>query len=75
MSKLWFGPLRFGHFCRFSSKLKSFESGSLWFQFSCHFNLKIKSTQIAQIKSWFFVIFLRLMKGKMAIVGFIITNY
>ncbi|MFS8014109.1 hypothetical protein Hanom_Chr15g01340751 [Helianthus anomalus] len=38
--------LRFDHFCRFSTKLKSFESGYLWFQFCCHFHPKAKSGHI-----------------------------
>ncbi|KAJ0778950.1 putative transcription factor interactor and regulator LIM family [Helianthus annuus] len=32
--------LRFGYFCHFSPKLKSFESVSMWFQFCCHFHPK-----------------------------------
>ncbi|MFS8022833.1 hypothetical protein Hanom_Chr16g01444131 [Helianthus anomalus] len=52
----------FGHFCHFSSKLKFFKSGSMWFYFYCHFGPKMKSSDIWLIKSCYFVIFL---KGKM----------
>ncbi|MFS7931545.1 hypothetical protein Hanom_Chr04g00357231 [Helianthus anomalus] len=38
--------MRFGNFCHFSAKLKLFVSGSLWFQFCCHFGPKIKSGHI-----------------------------
>ncbi|MFS7992032.1 hypothetical protein Hanom_Chr12g01077521 [Helianthus anomalus] len=48
--------LRFGYFCHFSSKLKSFESVSLWFQFYCHFYLKSKSGQIFELTFNFFFI-------------------
>ncbi|MFS7921609.1 hypothetical protein Hanom_Chr03g00239001 [Helianthus anomalus] len=57
--------MRFGHFYRFSSKLKPFESGSLWFQFCCHFHSRAKSGQIYQLISDFFLSFSSLlMKGK-----------
>ncbi|MFS7955143.1 hypothetical protein Hanom_Chr07g00639171 [Helianthus anomalus] len=50
--------MRFSHFCHFSLKLKPFASGSLWFQFYCHFGPKMKSGYICLIKSYNFVIFL-----------------
>ncbi|MFS7999477.1 hypothetical protein Hanom_Chr12g01166631 [Helianthus anomalus] len=68
MSKLPKWSLRFGHFCHFSSKLKPFESGSLWFQFCCHFHLKSQYGQIFQLTfSFFFFLSFSslLMKGKM----------
>ncbi|MFS7939271.1 hypothetical protein Hanom_Chr05g00449741 [Helianthus anomalus] len=46
--------LRFSHFYHFSPKLKPFESGSLWFQFCCHFHPKAKLSQIFQLTSKFF---------------------
>ncbi|MFS8029854.1 hypothetical protein Hanom_Chr17g01527211 [Helianthus anomalus] len=54
----------FGQFYYFSPKLKLFASGSLWFQFYCHFGPKKKSVHICLIKSCYFVIFRR---GKMII--------
>ncbi|MFS7964173.1 hypothetical protein Hanom_Chr08g00747101 [Helianthus anomalus] len=54
--------MMFGYFYHFSAKLKPFKSGSLWFQFYCHFGPKVKFVHICLIKSWYFVIFLR---GKM----------
>ncbi|MFS7987095.1 hypothetical protein Hanom_Chr11g01018341 [Helianthus anomalus] len=54
----------FGQFCHFSQNLKVFVYRSLWFQFYCHFGQKVKSGHISQIKSCYFVIFLR---GKMVI--------
>ncbi|MFS8003475.1 hypothetical protein Hanom_Chr13g01214431 [Helianthus anomalus] len=48
----------FGYFCHFSSELKPFASGSLWFQFYCHFGQKMKSGHICLIKSCNIVIFL-----------------
>ncbi|MFS8026543.1 hypothetical protein Hanom_Chr16g01487961 [Helianthus anomalus] len=56
--------MRFTQFCHFSSKLKPFASGFLWFKFYCHFGPKVKSSHIYLIKSCYFVIFLR---GKMVI--------
>ncbi|MFS7996088.1 hypothetical protein Hanom_Chr12g01125711 [Helianthus anomalus] len=59
-SKLQFWSLRFGQFYHFSSNLKSFASGSLWFHFPfCHFSPKIESTHNTQIKSRCFVFLLR----------------
>ncbi|MFS7916428.1 hypothetical protein Hanom_Chr02g00177011 [Helianthus anomalus] len=53
-------------FCHFSSKLKPFESGSMWFQFYCYFHPKSKSGQIFQLTSSFFCLFSSLlMKDKM----------
>ncbi|MFS8002447.1 hypothetical protein Hanom_Chr13g01202171 [Helianthus anomalus] len=60
--------MSFGHIFHFSSKLKSFASGSLWFEFYCHFRLKVKSDYIYLIKCCYFVIFLM---GKMIILIFI----
>ncbi|MFS8024226.1 hypothetical protein Hanom_Chr16g01460721 [Helianthus anomalus] len=37
LSKLPFWSLSFGHLYHFSLNLKPFASGSLWFQFYCHF--------------------------------------
>ncbi|MFS7999957.1 hypothetical protein Hanom_Chr12g01172741 [Helianthus anomalus] len=54
--------MSFVHFCHFSSKLKPFKSGSLWFHFYCHFSLKMKSADIWLKKSCYFVLFIR---GKM----------
>ncbi|MFS8000097.1 hypothetical protein Hanom_Chr12g01174371 [Helianthus anomalus] len=51
--------MRFGHFYQFSSKFKSFASGSLWFHFYCHFGPKVKSGHICLIKYCYFVILLR----------------
>ncbi|MFS7907591.1 hypothetical protein Hanom_Chr01g00073141 [Helianthus anomalus] len=51
--------MRFDYFFHFSSKLKPFKSGSLWFYFYCHFGPKIKSADIWLIKSCYFVLFLR----------------
>ncbi|MFS7932496.1 hypothetical protein Hanom_Chr04g00368531 [Helianthus anomalus] len=68
-SKLPKSSMRFGHFWHFSPKLKHFTSGSLWFQFCCHFHPKSKSGQIVQSTSSFFFFFLSisflLMMGKM----------
>ncbi|MFS8027276.1 hypothetical protein Hanom_Chr16g01496791 [Helianthus anomalus] len=60
--KLSFWSLSFGHFSHFNPNLKHFVSGSMWFQFYCHFDLKVKSCHIYLIKSYYFVLFLR---GKM----------
>ncbi|MFS7982666.1 hypothetical protein Hanom_Chr10g00965481 [Helianthus anomalus] len=71
MSKLPFWSLWVGHFCQFSSKLKLFASGSMCFQFYCHFGPKMKSVHICLIKSCYFVLFRR---GKMTI-SFFINKY
>ncbi|MFS7968221.1 hypothetical protein Hanom_Chr09g00794921 [Helianthus anomalus] len=63
-SRLPFWSLRFGHFCHFNTKVKSFAFGSLWFHFYCHFGPRMKSSHISQIKTCYFVFFLR---GKMVI--------
>ncbi|MFS8009843.1 hypothetical protein Hanom_Chr14g01290131 [Helianthus anomalus] len=51
--------MRFGHFWHFNLKLKPFAFGSLWFQFYCHFDPKVKSGYICLIKSCYFVFLLR----------------
>ncbi|KAJ0886847.1 hypothetical protein HanRHA438_Chr09g0384061 [Helianthus annuus] len=58
-SKLPFWSMRFGQFYHFSSNLKLFASGSLWFQFYCHFGPNLKSGQISKKKKLVFVLFLR----------------
>ncbi|MFS7938429.1 hypothetical protein Hanom_Chr05g00439591 [Helianthus anomalus] len=45
-SKLPVSSLRFGYFCHFSLKLKSFKFGFLQFHFYCYFGPKIKSPVI-----------------------------
>ncbi|MFS7963037.1 hypothetical protein Hanom_Chr08g00733451 [Helianthus anomalus] len=65
INKLPFSFLRFSHFI---SKLKTFISGSLWFEFYCHFGRKMKSSYICLIKSFHFVIFFG---GKIIILIFI----
>ncbi|MFS7974989.1 hypothetical protein Hanom_Chr10g00875241 [Helianthus anomalus] len=70
MSKLLKWSPRFGHFCHFSLKLKHFESGSLWFQFGCHFHPKSESVQIFQVTSSFFVFFISFNKGQNGLLTF-----
>ncbi|MFS7974137.1 hypothetical protein Hanom_Chr09g00865031 [Helianthus anomalus] len=65
-SKLPFWSLRFGHFCHFRPKLKSFASGSC--QFYCHFGPKKKSSHICLIKSCNFVLFLRGKSGHICLI-------
>ncbi|MFS7958621.1 hypothetical protein Hanom_Chr07g00680881 [Helianthus anomalus] len=67
MSKVPFWSLRFGHFCHFSSNLKPFASGSMWFHFCCHFGPKAKSAQISKKNLVFFVLFLNLVRGILVI--------
>ncbi|MFS7954879.1 hypothetical protein Hanom_Chr07g00635851 [Helianthus anomalus] len=63
-SKLSFWSLRFGHVCHFSPNLKAFVSGSLWVSLLLPFWSKDNSGHIYQIKSCYFVLFLR---GKIVI--------
>ncbi|MFS7941670.1 hypothetical protein Hanom_Chr06g00478971 [Helianthus anomalus] len=49
--------MRFGHFYYFSSKLKHFASGSLWFQFYYHFCPKLKLGHICLNKILLFCSF------------------
>ncbi|MFS7971776.1 hypothetical protein Hanom_Chr09g00836861 [Helianthus anomalus] len=48
LSKLLFWSMMFEQFCHFSLNLKAFKSGSLLFQFCCHFGPISKSAQIVQ---------------------------
>ncbi|MFS8024838.1 hypothetical protein Hanom_Chr16g01468051 [Helianthus anomalus] len=68
MSKLSFWSLRFGHFCHFSRKLKSFASVSMWFHFYCHFDTKAKLAQISK-KTSLFCPFFSLVKGILVILS------
>ncbi|MFS7945935.1 hypothetical protein Hanom_Chr06g00530051 [Helianthus anomalus] len=70
-SRLQKWSLRYGHFCHFSSKLKTFESGFMWFQFCCHFHPKSKFNKIFQlIFSFFFVFFLPFNEGQNGLLTF-----
>ncbi|MFS7966037.1 hypothetical protein Hanom_Chr16g01439471 [Helianthus anomalus] len=62
-----FWSLKFGHFCHYSPKLKSFVSLFLWFQYYCHFGPKVKSDHICLIRSCYFVF----LTGKTVILIFI----
>ncbi|MFS8002658.1 hypothetical protein Hanom_Chr13g01204681 [Helianthus anomalus] len=56
----------------FLPKLKPFTSRSLWFQFYCHFCLKMKSGHICLLKSCYLSFFLT---GKMVILSMNIYIY